>query len=121
MPNFETLTTTKAGKDVDQQEFSFLAGEVNEKCYSHSGRLIIFFNKIKWPQYMIQQFHSLIFISQNWCTGKTQRDRVEREVGGGIGMGNTCKSMADSCQSMTKPLQYCKVISLQLIKISEKN
>ena len=38
-----------------------------------------------------------------WCTGKTQRDRVEREVGGGIGMGNTCKSMADSCQCMTKP------------------
>ena len=23
---------------------------------------------------------------------------MEREVGGGIGMGNTCKSMADSCQ-----------------------
>ena len=38
-----------------------------------------------------------------WCTGKTQRDRVEREVGEGIGMGNTCKSMADSCQCMTKP------------------
>ena len=37
-----------------------------------------------------------------WCTGKTQRDRMEREVGGGIGMGNTCKSMADSCQCMTK-------------------
>ena len=37
-----------------------------------------------------------------WCTGKTQRDRVEREVGGGMGMGNTCKSMADSCQCMTK-------------------
>ena len=37
-----------------------------------------------------------------WCTGKTQRDRVEREVGGGIVMGNTCKSMADSCQCMTK-------------------
>ena len=37
-----------------------------------------------------------------WCTGKTQRDRVEREVGGAIGMGSTCKSMADSCQSMTK-------------------
>ena len=31
-----------------------------------------------------------------WCTGKTQRDRVEREVGGGIGMGNTCISMAES-------------------------
>ena len=37
-----------------------------------------------------------------WCTGKTQRGRVEREVGGGIGMGNTCKSMADSCQYMAK-------------------
>ena len=37
-----------------------------------------------------------------WCTGKTQSDWVEREVGGGIGMGNTCKSMADSCQCMTK-------------------
>ena len=40
--------------------------------------------------------------AQSWCTGKTQRDRVEREVGGGIGMGNTCKSMADSCQCMAK-------------------
>ena len=41
--------------------------------------------------------------AQTWCTGKTQRDRVEREVGGGIGIGNTCKSMADSFQCMTKP------------------
>ena len=40
--------------------------------------------------------------ARSWCTGKTQRDRVEREVGGGIGMGSTWKSMADSCQCMTK-------------------
>ena len=40
--------------------------------------------------------------ARTWCTGKTQRDRVEREVGRGIGMGNTCKSMANSCQCMTK-------------------
>ena len=40
--------------------------------------------------------------AQAWCTGKTQRNRVDREVGGGIGMGNTCNSMADSCQCMTK-------------------
>ena len=39
---------------------------------------------------------------QTWCTGKTYRDRVEREVGGGIGMGNTCKPMALSFQYMTK-------------------
>ena len=35
--------------------------------------------------------------AQAWCTGKTQRNRVEREVGGGIRMGNTCNSMANSC------------------------
>ena len=40
--------------------------------------------------------------ARTWCTGKTQRDRVEREVGGGIRMGNTCISKADSCQCMTK-------------------
>ena len=40
--------------------------------------------------------------ARTWCTGKTQRERVEREVGRGIGMGNTCISMADSCQCMTK-------------------
>ena len=38
-----------------------------------------------------------------WCPGKTQRDRVERKVGGGIRMGNTCNFMADSCKCMTKP------------------
>ena len=37
-----------------------------------------------------------------WCTGKPQRNRVEREVEGGIGMGNTCISRANSFQCMTK-------------------
>ena len=58
--------------------------------------------------------------ARGWCTGKTQKDQVEREVGGGIGRGNTCKSMADSCQCMAKLTTICKVISLQLIKINEK-
>ena len=40
--------------------------------------------------------------ARTWCTGKTQRERVEREVGVGIGMGNTCKPMAVSFQCMTK-------------------
>ena len=39
---------------------------------------------------------------QGWCTGTTQWDRMGREVGGGIRRGNTCKSMADSCQCMAK-------------------
>ena len=35
--------------------------------------------------------------------------------GGGKGfrMGNTCTPVMDSCQCMAKPIQYCKVISLQ--------
>ena len=40
--------------------------------------------------------------ARGWCTGKTQRDRVKREVGGGIRMGNTGKSIADSCQCKAK-------------------
>ena len=43
-----------------------------------------------------------------WCTGKTQRNRVEKELGRGIGMGNTCKSMADVHVNVGQnPLQYC--------------
>ena len=52
--------------------------------------------------------------AQGWCTGMTQRDGMGREAGGGIRVGNTCKYMADSCHE--KPLQYCKVISFQLIR-----
>ena len=40
--------------------------------------------------------------ARTWCTAKTQRDREEKEVGGGIGMGNTCKTMADSCRCMAE-------------------
>ena len=39
----------------------------------------------------------------------------DEEVGwSGVSIGNTCTPMADACQSMAKPLQFCKVISLQL-------
>ena len=51
---------------------------------------------------------------QGWCTGMMLRDGMGREVGAGFRMGNTCTSVADSFQFMAKPLQYCKVISLQL-------
>ena len=40
--------------------------------------------------------------TQGWCTGNTQRYGMGREVGVGIRMGNTCKSMADSCQHMAE-------------------
>ena len=44
----------------------------------------------------------------------TVRDGMGREVGRRFRMGNTCTPVADSCQCMTKPIQYCKAISLQL-------
>ena len=43
-----------------------------------------------------------------WCSGRADWEgqgmmKVERgEAGGGIGMRNTCKSMADSCQCTAK-------------------
>ena len=40
--------------------------------------------------------------ARGWSTGKTQRDGMEREAGRGFRMGNTCKSMADSCQCMAQ-------------------
>ena len=39
--------------------------------------------------------------AQGWFIGRTQSDGMGREVAGGIGMGNTCKSMADVCQCMS--------------------
>ena len=39
---------------------------------------------------------------------------MEREVGGGIGMGNTCKSMVDSFQCMTKPTTIKKKKRIRL-------
>ena len=48
--------------------------------------------------------------ARTWYTGKTQRDRVEREVGGGTGMGNTCKPTAVSFQCMTKFTTIKKII-----------
>ena len=40
--------------------------------------------------------------ARGWCTGMTQKDGMGREEEGVFRMGNTRKSMADSCQCMTK-------------------
>ena len=52
-----------------------------------------------------------------WCTGKTQRNQVEREVGGGIGMGIHVNPWLIHVNVWQKSLQYCKVISLIIIII----
>jgi len=40
--------------------------------------------------------------TQSWCTGTTQRDGMGREVGAGLGWGDTGIPVADSCQYMAK-------------------
>ena len=58
--------------------------------------------------------------AQGWCTGKTQRDGVGREVGGGSEWGTHVNPWLIHVNVWQKPLQYCKGISLQLIKVNEK-
>ena len=53
--------------------------------------------------------------AQDWCTGKTQR-----EMGGGPGWGTHVNPWLIHVNVWQKLLQYCKVISLQLIKIIGK-
>ena len=59
--------------------------------------------------------------AQGWCTGKTQRDGMGREVVGGSGWGiSLVNPWLIHVNVWQKTLQYCKVISLQLIKINGK-
>ena len=51
----------------------------------------------------LKKLHAETKIQENQINDFLKSKNVEREVGGGIGMGNTCNSMADSCQCMTKP------------------
>ena len=55
--------------------------------------------------------------AQGWCTGKTQRGGMEREAGG---WGKHVNPWLIHVNVWQKPLQYCKVISLQLMKINGK-
>ena len=41
--------------------------------------------------------------------GRPNRDDMGRVVGEGFRVGNSCTPVADSCQCMAKPIQYCKV------------
>ena len=66
----------------------------------------------------VKQITSPGSMPETGCSGLVHWDDPEWWDGEGDGrrfrMGNTCTPMADSCQCTAKPLQYCKVISLQL-------
>ena len=60
---------------------------------------------------------SLCLMQDTACLGLVHGDDSERcygeeggrEGGGGFMFGNACTPVADSCQCMAKPIQYCKV------------
>ena len=56
-----------------------------------------------------------------WCTGMTLRDGVGKEVERGSGWGTHVHPWLIHVNVWQKPLQYCKVISLQLNKLILKN
>ena len=56
--------------------------------------------------------------AQGWFTGMTLRDGMGREVGGGSGRGTHVHPWQIHDNVWQKPLQYCKVISLQLKQIN---
>ena len=58
--------------------------------------------------------------AQGWCTWKTQRDGRGGRWEGGSGWGTHVNPWLIHVNVWQKPLQYCKVISLQLIKNKEK-
>ena len=83
-------------------------------CFERTACILSIVKQITSPGWM----HEIS--ARAWCTGKTQRNRVEREVGEVIGMGNTCNSKLIHVSVWQNPLKCCEVISLQLIKINEK-
>ena len=59
--------------------------------------------------------------AQGWGTGKTQKDGMGAGGRrGGSEWGTHVNPWLIHVNVWQKPLQYCKVISLQLIKINEK-
>ena len=80
-------------------DFWTLGEKVRVGCFERTACILAIVKQITSPGGMHETS------AWAWCTGKTQRNWVEREVGGGIGMGNTCHSMADSCECMTKPTE----------------
>ena len=56
-------------------------------------------------------YRMLTFGALGWPRGM-----VWREVAAGFRMRNACTPVADSCWCVAKPIQYCKVISIQLNK-----
>ena len=91
------ICKTEKETQMYRTDFWTLWEKARVGCFERTACILSIVKQITSPDWMHETS------ARTWCTGKTQRDQVEREVGRGIGMGNTCKSMADSCQCMTRP------------------
>ena len=83
-------------------------------CFERTACILSIVKQITSPGWMHETS------AQGWCTGRTQRDGMGREVGGRSGWGTHVNPWLIHVNVWQNPLQYCKVISLQLIKINEK-
>ena len=95
--NDNPICKTEKETQIYRTDFETLWEKARVGCFERTACILPRVKQITSPGGMHETS------ARAWCTWKTQRNRVEREVGGGIGMGNTCNSMADSCQCMTKP------------------
>ena len=84
---------------MDRTDFWTLWEKARVGCIERTACILSRVKQITSPDWMHETS------ARAWCTGKIQGNRVEKEVGEGIGMGNTRNSMADSCQCMTKPTE----------------
>ena len=93
------ICKTEKKTQMYRTDFWTLWEKARVGCFERTACILSVVNQITSPGWMHETS------APAWCTGKTQRNQVEREVGGVIGMGNTCNYMADSCQCLTKPTE----------------
>ena len=95
--NNNPICRTEKETQMYRTDFWTLWEKARVGCFERTACILSIVKQITSPGWMHETS------AQGWCTGKTQRDGMGREVEGGIRIGNTCKSMADSCQCMAKP------------------
>ena len=64
-----------------RKDFWTLWEKVRVGCFERTACILSIVKQINSPGWMHETS------ARAWCTGKTQRDQVEREVGGGSGWG----------------------------------
>ena len=97
-----------------RRDFWTLWEKARVGCFERTACILSIVKQITSPGWMHETS------ARAWCTGKTQRDWVEREVEGWSGWGIHVTPWLIHVNVWQNPLKCCEVISLQLIKINEK-